>query len=39
MIPMEVEEPNPRVIFCATSSRALREKIDLTSEAREMAHI
>ena len=39
MIPMEVEEPSPRVIFWSTSSESIREEIDLSSEARKMAHI
>ena len=39
MIPVEIEEPNPLVIFQSTSSNALREEADLTNEAKEMAHI
>ena len=39
MILVEVQEPSPRVIFQTTSSEALREEIDLSDEAREMAHI
>ena len=39
MIPMEVKEPSPSIIFQATSSYALWEEIDLTSEAREMAYM
>ena len=39
MIPIEVEEPSPRVIFRVISSQALWEKADLTGEAREMTHI
>ena len=39
MIPMEVGEPSPRIIFRYMSSESIREEIDLSSEAREMAHI
>ena len=39
MISVEVKELSPRVIFQSTSSRALREEVDLANEAREMAHI
>ena len=39
MISIEVEEPRSRVIFRATSSKSLREEINLSSEAKEMTHI
>ena len=39
LIQVEVEEPSLRVIFRAARSELLREEIDLSSEAREMAHI
>ena len=39
MILVEVEEPSLSVIFCIMSSKALREEINLSSEAREMAYI
>ena len=39
MILVEVEEPSPRVIFQAISSDALKEEINLSNEASEMAHI
>ena len=39
MISVEVGEPSPRVIFRSPSFECIREEIDLSSEAREMAHI
>ena len=39
IILVEVGEPSPRVIFRSTSSKSIREQIDLSSEAREMVHI
>ena len=39
MIPMEVGEPSSRVIFRSTNLESIREEINLSSEAREMAHI
>ena len=39
MIPVEIEELSPQVMFQHTSSKSLREESDLTNEAREMAHI
>ena len=39
MIPIKVEEPSPRVIFRAMSSESLKEEIDLSGKAKEMAHI
>ena len=39
MIPVEVEEPSPRVIFRATSSQALRKEANLASKAKEMAYL
>ena len=39
MIPVEVGEPSPRVIFRPTSSDSTRKEIDLSSEARKMVHI
>ena len=39
MIPAEVEQPSPRILFRTTSSKALKEEVDLSGEAREMAHI
>ena len=38
MIPIEVGEPSPRVIFQSTSFESIREEIDLSSKAREMTH-
>ena len=39
MIPVEVEEPSPWVIFLSMSSQVLWEEADLANEAREMAYI
>ena len=39
MIPVEVGELSPRVVFRSTNSDSIREEIDLSSEAREMVHI
>ena len=39
MILVEVGEPGPRVIFQSMSSESIREEINLSNEAREMAHI
>ena len=39
MIPIEVKEPSPRVMFQCTNSQALLEEADLANEAREMAHL
>ena len=39
MIPIEVEEPNPQVIFRSTSSQALQEEADLANEVRKMARV
>ena len=39
MIPIEVGEPSPRLIFRNTNSQSMREKLDLSGEAREMAYI
>ena len=39
MISVEIEGPSPRVIFQTMSSEALREEIDLSGKAREMAYI
>ena len=32
-IPVEVKDPNPRVVFQTVSSQALCEEVDLTDEA------
>ena len=39
MIPIEVKEPSPWVMFQRTNSQALLEEADLANEAREMAHL
>ena len=39
LIPVEVEEPSPRVIFQAMSPESLKEEIDFFSKAREMEYI
>ena len=39
MIPIEVEEVSPHVMFRPTCHQALREESDLSSEVREMAHL
>ena len=39
MILVKVDEPSPRVIFQNTSSQSIREEINLSNEAREMAYI
>ena len=39
MIPIEVGEPSPRLIFRNTNSQSMREELDLSGEAREMAYI
>ena len=39
IIPVEVEELRPRVIFRSMSSQAFREEADLTNKAKEMSHI
>ena len=39
MILVNIGEPSPRVIFWYTSSESMREEIDLSNEAKEMAHI
>ena len=39
MIPVEVGEPSPRVIFRNPSSQSMREELNLSNEAREMTYI
>ena len=39
MIPVDIEEPNPQVIFQSTNSQAFRKEADLTHEVREIAHV
>ena len=39
MIPVEVGEPSPRVIFRNPNSQSMREEINLSNEAREMTYI
>ena len=39
MILVEVRELSPRVTFRSTNSDSIREEIDLSNEAREIAHI
>ena len=39
MIPVEVKELSPRVVFRSTSSQAFWKEVDLASEARKIVHI
>ena len=39
IIPVEVGEPSPKVIFLNPSPQSMREELDLSNEAREMAYI